>query len=387
MFKFKLSAEAFNLLQRRFIGVAASDKDATVNFTLDGSTLTVCYKSKLGRSEALSLFVETFEVEGAENSGSATILIKELSGIKIEPFSKEDKFPFVESIQFLFQNSVLKTEWEVFYARDAVSKVNLAHAILENTPDLKEFELLRPPLEEYLELVGEDMVEIISYCNIFKSDATSKLSNGCLFQAIEDSLVAVGTDSIVASKFAAPVRVNTLKSKFKLVLDNSILVFIKTFIKDLEIVRLHPTKRVLLLESGNRRMSVPLMNVAYNIKDPIGFFEINSPYIGEVQPSPIVAILNTLTHLSTDVHGKIELEFSGGQFNISNQKNSTKGLPCKLVSDASIKVNSGLFLTSVKKIESFSKNDIQLYFNTENRRIILSSQNRELIFLIQGMKD
>ena len=387
MFKFTLDVGAFLKLQRRLVGVAASDKDATVNFTLEGSDLTVRYKSKLGRSETSSLFLEKLSTLKAENTGSSTVRVQELLGIKMEPYSKEGKFPFSREVSFNFQNSVLKTSWEVQHSETQSSKVNLAHAILKNMPDLSEFSKLEEDRETWVELSSADLQETIAYCNLFKADATSRGSNGCLFEVSGEKLISVGTDSIVASKFEVPITGQNLKDPFKLVIDNTVLVFIKTFTSDVESVKLSPTKRFLFVESSGRCMCVPLMNVKYNIQNPEDFFKVDSPFLGTIDSPPIIGIMQTLTYLSTDVHSKVELDLKEGKLNIRTSKNSTEDLPCDLVQDALIKVNSGLFLTGIKKIDSFCKQPVQIFFNEKNRRIMLSSPQRELVFLIQGMRD
>jgi len=387
MFRFKLKAETFNKLQRRLVGVAASDKDAEVIFTLEESKLTVRYRSKLGRSETTSLFSEILDTSESENTGSSTILVQELTGIRLEPMSKEGKFPFTEDIQFHFQNSVLRTNWKVNHTDKRSSEVKLAHAIKENLPDLSAFTKLDNLPDNFINMQGPLFQETISYCNLFKMDATSKTSNGCLFEVSGDFLVAVGTDSIVASKFKAPIDSQHITDGFRLVLDSSVLIFIKTFINDLDNIKLSASKRFLFISSEGRSMCVPTMNVIYNIKDPEEFFKVDSPFIGTIDPSPVISVLNTLTHLSTDVHSKIMLDFNSGNFNVSTSKNSSEHLPCDLVSEALINVNSGLFLTSIKKLESFEKSPVQLFFNIKNRRIMLSSKEKELVFLIQGMRD
>jgi hypothetical protein len=386
MFKFELNAAVFLQFQRRLVGVAASDKEATVNFTLDGNTLTTRYQSKLGSAEVVSLFSESLEVISAENSGSATINVQELLGIKLEAFSDPDKFPYTKEIEFYFQTSILKTHWKVHHSPKKTSKVNLAHAIQENTPDLSKFDKLAENFENYIELSTQSLHETISYCNLFKADATSRGSNGCLFEVSGNSLIAVGTNSIVASKFECPIKDQNLKDSFRIVLDNSILIFIKTFTKDLDSIKLAASDKFLFLVSDTRRMCVPLMNVKYNIKNPQDFFKVNSPFIGTIEPMPIASILRTLTHLSRDVHNRIQLVFEEGNFSIQTSKNSSDSLPCDLVSEALIKVNSDLLLTSIKKLQTFSAEPVQLFFNEKNRRIILSSPNKELVFLIQGMK-
>lgn len=387
MFKFTLDVESFLKLQRRLVGVAASDKDATVNFTLEDQTLTVRYKSKLGRSETASLFLEKLSTLKAENTGSSTLRVQELLGIKLEPYSKEGKFPFSKEISLNFQNSIVKTSWNVQHSPEKSSKVNLAHAILKNMPDLSEFSKLEKESENWIEMTSADLQETIAYCNLFKADATSRGSNGCLFEVSGQKLVSVGTDSIVASKFESPILSQNLSEPFRLVIDNSVLVFIKTFTTDVDNVRLSATKRFLFVEGNSRKMCVPLMNVKYNIQNPEEFFKVDSPFLGTLDPSPIIGIMQTLTYLSNDVHSKVELNLQGGSFSIHTSKNSTEDLPCDLVQDALIRVNSNLFLTSVKKIESYCKEPVQLFFNEKNRRIMLSSPQKELVFLIQGMRE
>lgn len=387
MFKFTLDVESFLKLQRRLVGAAAADKDATVNFTLEEDTLTVRYRSKIGQSEATSIFLEKLLPLKVENTGSSTVRIQELLGIKLNSQSKEGQFPFSKEILFNFQNSVLKTSWEIWHSETKRSKVNLAHAILKNMPDLSEYSKLESPLENWIEMASEDLHQTITYCNLFKSDATSRQSNGCLFEVSGEKLISVGTDSIVAAKFESPIQSQNLKEPFKVVVDNSVLVFIKTFTNDVDTVRVGASKRFLFVESKDRRMCLPLMNVKYNIQNPEEFFTIDSPYLGTIDPSPVIGIMQTLTYLSTDVHSKVELALNQGSFNINTSKNSTEDLPCDLVQDAIIKVNSGLFLTSIKKIENFCKDPVQLFFNEKNRRIMLTSPQRELVFLIQGMRD
>ena len=386
MFKFSISSGVLNGLLKRLSSVSGGDPTASITFILEESSLKIYYESKIEKTDIPCMFFEAVPITSSDGSGSASILTRELAGIKVTEFTKESKFPHTKEVEFKFSTSVLNTNWEVFYSAEHKSKLKLAHAILEVDKDISAYDKLHKDRANFVEVESSKLDEAIANCNLFKADATSREGNGCLLEVIGSDFVLIGTDSIMAAKYQAPVVQHTLEKHFSLVLSNAILSLMKNFITDTEQVKLASSRSSLFLESQDRSMVVSTLNVTYDIPDPGNFFKVGkeSTHVGSVGLSPIISAVNTLTHLSTDVHNKVYVQVAGDKLNLKTDKNSSENLPATILNEVQIKVNGRLLTSSLQKLSSLDA-VADLYFNKLNNRITFSSPDERLIFLIQGM--
>jgi hypothetical protein len=383
MFEFTIEADIFNALLRRLTSVAAGDGEAYANFSLDGNSLSVTYTSKID-SDVSSVFFEQYTVKGY-NSGSASVLIKELTGIRVKEFSREDKFPHTKEIKLKFSSGILVSKWEVLYSSEQCTTFTLNHPLLNTEISEDLINKLNKQYTNSITLPAIELEKSIIQCNLFKSDATSREGSGCLLMSEKDSLVVVGTDSIMAVYKETTVETAAKESKsFRAVASNSVLNTVKNFITGAENVQVALYRSSIFLQTGNRKMVAPLMNATYDIENPKEFFKVSAPLIGRLPASSIASVIGTLTHLNTDFNRKITVESSKKVLNIFTDLNRSDNLPAEIETDAKFIVNSSLLSTSLQKLASFSQ-DCFLYYDSGLNRVSLCSVEGDLVFLIQGM--
>ena len=178
---------------------------------------------------------------------------------------------------------------------------------------------------------------------------------------------------------------NTTSTKpVSLVLHNSILSYIKSFITDTKSVNLSTNRSSLYLSVDNRTMLVPVMQLNYIIDDPKEFFSLAKKPVASIDLKPVITLINNLTYNSNDLYKRLVLDFDTTTFSIKSEVNSSTNIPAEIFGKASINVNGDFFSFCCQKMLPLDLT-ANVYFDPDTDKITLTAQNDKLVFLIQGL--
>lgn len=397
MFNFTLSSGTFNGLLKRLVSLSGNDKTAIISFVLNDGLLEVYYNSKLDKSDSSSYFYEKLEVDSYTGDGQSSLFLSNLFSVKVPEYVDDHKFPYCKGIKFSFEESLLNISFSIHWGMELTpNTTNLRFSLLKDLEDLDSYAaLFSDKFKSYFEVDSKELRRSISLCNFIKSDVTSKENNGCLItvlsnpkQEAEDFFI-VNTDSNLAIRHAMVTKTNSLEKDVSIVLTPQILNAVRNFISEDGTSKLSSFKSQLYIEVGNRRMLVPVMRMKYLIEDPIGFFTNTSPLVAVLDLKPTLTLATSLVNKSTNPLKKLDLAFVADglgteSFNLSTDTDLTENIPCKITKEAYLKVNGSFFITAAQRILNLSL-ECNLYFDSNNHRITMTSESGDMIFLIQGL--
>jgi len=344
MLTISISTDVFNKILKRLLSVSSGDDSSTVTFVIQESELILYYKSKIDKGETCGLFHEKVPTILLENEGSFSIFIKDLNKLKIPEFIRESRYPHCKEVTLQVDNNKLTIKYDIIWAEKV--KPNTTEfkctTLIENYEAI--YQQLKETYKNYIELDAQSLIKAISHCSFFKHDVTTKSSNGCLLQLINDKFLVVGTDSNIAACYKDSILSKSEEAKIlKTILSDSVCKLIKFLISDIQTIKLSITKSFLFLDTGNRKMIVPVINSKYLIDNPIEFFSINGKKIANILLRPINSLVSLLVSSSKDDYKTIMLDFTADNFNIVADENVSKNMPSEVFNTAKIFVNGDYF--------------------------------------------
>jgi hypothetical protein len=237
-----------------------------------------------------------------------------------------------------------------------------------------------------LKLSAEQLSDSMLYCNFFKSDITSKETNGCLLQTTAGNVVVVGTDSSIGAMHLSDLE-NKIDLDFRTILSSAVFKLLKNFVLGSEDFNISLYHSSLIVKTENRAMLVPALKDEYLIDDPESFFSVSGELVAKLNLSAFVSLVSTLINYSSDFHKKITLSLVPKEgISVETDKNSSKNIPAEVSGKASIVANGSMLLTITQKLSNFTETG-HLYYNKENRRLTLTSEDGRLVYLMLGLKN
>jgi hypothetical protein len=386
MFSFSLTSNAFNAIQKRLNALSSSDKTASIVFSLEESNLKLYYTSKLDKLESIGLFYEEIEVSSSQNNGIASILVSNLFSLKVPEFFSESKFPYSKFIKFSFYESVLTVEYSIKWNK--VGEENLVKfnfPIIDVGIDLSIYEkLFCDYSKSYFEVETENFLSGISHCNFIKSDAITKEYLGCLLEVKENNFLFVSTDGNIAGKYENNILNNNLQKNLRIILSQQVLTVVKSFINESTSVKVSSNKSSLYIATEKRSVLIPVMQLNYIIEDSTAFFNFKFPLVASLDLKPVTAMAINLTSSTSDSFNRLILEFKDKKLNLLNSKDSAKNVPSQVELDSIIHVNGDFFSSICQRLLSVDLY-ANLYFDKKSDRIVLTTEDNKLIFIIQGL--
>lgn len=381
-----LATDIFNNLLKRLSSVSSGDHSAEIVFLKKEDKLVVYYKSKIDKGDVSGLFCESIPFITSTGDGSYYLLAEDFLGIKIPEFTKEDKFPYCKEVCLTFSNKSVKLNYDITWSNtDKPNNVSLKLPVVGTEIDFSVYKRLVKTYSNSIEIEAKHLIESVDYCNFFKHDATSKGSNGCLFQTVGSDFLVVGTDSNVAARYKNSLIKKDASEEIKAIISSSVFKLIKGFISDIKTVRLSLSRTFLHLDTGNRKMIVPIINSDYLVSDPVEFFKIIGKPISKLPLKPISSLVSVLLNKTKDEYRTMVMTFSKTGLKINAEGNKCDKVPAEIDNEATIYVNGEFFKSTNQRLLSIDETAV-LYFDESTRRITLTTPDEKLIFLIQGQR-
>ena len=387
MLSFSISSSHLNRLLKRLSFLVKKDDEASLTFVVDSNAsthLSVYYESVIDTGgDSKAYYSEEIPVTGLKNTGSYSVLAKELASIKIPEFTKVGSFPHVKSVNFKFNKSSLTLDYHTIWsdtAKPAATK--LTYEIVGKDKDLKDYEKLTSNLSNLMKLNSVELRNSVAFCNFFKADATSKEGNGCLLRLNKGQVSVLGTDSNMAARYCG--NSVTGKGNLNLVVSAPVFGLIDKFIADTEYVEVGTFRSNIVISTGSRRMAAPTMSTVDSMAAYEPLFNDKGPLVSEMLLKPVISSVDTLIGRSRDPHARILMSFKKNSLDLSDLKNSSKGIPCVSHLELNLPVNGIYFNTIAKKMTKAGPS-AKLYYHDSTKRWTLESDDSKVMFLIQGL--
>lgn len=386
MFNFILSSNSFNKFQRRLSSLISQDKDAVISFILSDK-LEVYYRSKVDNADSPVLFHEELELTNSTGNGSASLSVSSLLTLKVPEFTSEEKFPYCKFVNFKFSDALLSIEFTVNWNRYSGENDNkLKFGLLEEAFSIEVYDkLFSNKFKEEVEVEIGYLVEAITNTAFIKADVTSRSSNGVLIYSRDDSLYFVSTDSNTAVRYEGKFLTKPATDLF-VVISSSVLNILRQFLVDSTTVKVGLNKSNLLFKVPGRVVLLPVMQGNYVIDDPDSFFSIPDEKIAAMDLKPFLMISSNLLNNTTDIYKRLIMSTENNAFSIRTAKDATENLPAEIAKPQTINVNGSFFSSCCQRLVNMDPVG-DLYFDSHTDRITLTSQDRRLIFLIQGLSN
>jgi len=354
--KFTISSENFVKLQKRILSVSNLDKSSVVTFISNREDLEVYYRTSGLKGESYTVFYEKFVPKSLAGEGEFTLLVKDISSIKVSDFLKKNKFPRVEHIDFEFTDFICKTSWNTLVDEAKTTSTKLTHRTLFKKVDESLMSKIFKETKNSFTIDTAEFISGITSANIFSTDATNKNSNGCLLEFDSNIVSLVGTDSYMACRYTLPVSKSEGKA-FKCVISNSILSLVKSFSLDLKEVEVSVSNRAIYLRAKDRIMYAPTLSSNFRISDHSALFEKQKLLISTLYIPAFVSALKTLSYKQTEsTLDTVSVNIKNRVLDLLVDSNTCSDLPSVNYEDLFFGISSSKFeLTEVIKFNRYCR--------------------------------
>ena len=389
--QFTLPTESVTIFSKKLYPLAKTDTNSKITFTAHENTVIAFFKSAIDDSGVQSHFEYIFQDVDVKTPGVTSVMANDIADVILRyPNFKNPNKPHTKALNFIGKPESLKIKTTVYWNENASptnQQLTISTVKLEDTEETS-------PL--HAETVGDksvlfgnnEFISAVDMCSFIKGDLTSKDEFGYWIHTEEDDVVMLATDLRVASRFK--LKPLSGSSKLDAVIGRSILNAIRTFIQGPEPVSVRTFKRVIYLESGNRKMAAPLLKGDFPINSEMFFKE--STKLASVEIDSLSHILSHFLSIDKDPYHKTTFEFDSNSnvFKLcagENGINNVDSLPASIEGSGQFDADATTFnsiLPRLKKLGAVCEVSVD---STESKStlITLTSQDSDARYLIRGL--